>query len=702
MVTTLTNHDTKWVSPSPLWDEYSDTRDSVIRQTFRRPAILRFDNDNFMDELLSVMAYQPQSLNQWQAQPETWREPMAQPPTLATLNTLEPISSFKQKQLGQLKSVNGSSQQSVSAEPVGGAVALAPDKPLKLYQPAHQRFYLVTASLVCRRIGLPDRFVDIAKQQKVEFVVRRLLPKSSTESPTPKVCNIDDCDEYAFIGSDSGFQWKRVSGTGISTSSSVLYDKEERLPMFNLGYEDQDKKRRPLAGFIPVGKREAYINAGLVEEPDEASDQATAQTSVSDVKRAAITQVFSMQVAGPWKSILTTAYNESQSEDQWDNSAISGPALADEFGGTAPAQANADNIKLTREKIQTVSWYILVDLANFLRDYIPNVYSTIKNLSAPTSITVQEQSLYDALASVSWAAAPPGGDPFYAELDDPSAYLEANLVSALKTIIDNPQIETDLDLLDHNYDRASKNDDAVHGWPSFLFPLADPAHASPAPQPLLNVEDGSDGEPDISHDQVDAITQLVREAIPLTSMSSAPDVTPASLTKADRRDGWFVIRCVYETPNCGPFQSPIVSEATVPFKMASFFDPDAPGRPITIPMPLDISPAGLRKFNKNASFMISDMLCGKLKGMRKNTLGDLVLSVLPWPFHKDLPDPGEAVCSKGGTGFGMICSFSIPIVTICAMILMIIMVTLFDIFFRWLPYLFLCLPVPGLKGKNNA
>jgi hypothetical protein len=49
----------------------------------------------------------------------------------------------------------------------------------------------------------------------------------------------------------------------------------------------------------------------------------------------------------------------------------------------------------------------------------------------------------------------------------------------------------------------------------------------------------------------------------------------------------------------------------------------------------------------------------------------------------------------------MFCSLSIPIVTICALILLIIIVSLFDLFFRWLPYLFLCLPIPGFKGKRS-
>ena len=50
----------------------------------------------------------------------------------------------------------------------------------------------------------------------------------------------------------------------------------------------------------------------------------------------------------------------------------------------------------------------------------------------------------------------------------------------------------------------------------------------------------------------------------------------------------------------------------------------------------------------------------------------------------------------------MICSLSIPIVTICALILLIIMVTLLDIIFRWLPYLIFCFPVPGLRGKKET
>jgi hypothetical protein len=180
-----------------------------------------------------------------------------------------------------------------------------------------------------------------------------------------------------------------------------------------------------------------------------------------------------------------------------------------------------------------------------------------------------------------------------------------------------------------------------------------------------------------------------------------PEIAPPRPQGLDTREAWFTIRCVYERPNCGPREPAVLSLPTEPFRMASYFDPEAPARPIRIPMPFDISPAALRRYNKSATLMISDALCGQIRRIRKLTLGDLVLSVLPWPFHKDLPAPtAPGGCTEGGNPLGMFCSLSIPIVTLCALILLIIMVALFDLFFRWLPFLFVCLPIPGLKGKK--
>ena len=149
----------------------------------------------------------------------------------------------------------------------------------------------------------------------------------------------------------------------------------------------------------------------------------------------------------------------------------------------------------------------------------------------------------------------------------------------------------------------------------------------------------------------------------------------------------------------------MISDATQPFKLAGFYDPDAPARPIRIALPIDTSTAGLRKFDKNTAFMVSDMLCGQIDRMKAMSLGDLVRSVLPWPFHKDLsvPEAGPCTDKKDLTlQAGMICSLSIPIITICALILLMIMVSILDYVLRWLPYFFICFPIPGFKSKAKT
>lgn len=58
---------------------------------------------------------------------------------------------------------------------------------------------------------------------------------------------------------------------------------------------------------------------------------------------------------------------------------------------------------------------------------------------------------------------------------------------------------------------------------------------------------------------------------------------------------------------------------------------------------------------------------------------------------KDLMDgkkPGPRI------GFGMICGFSIPIITICAFIVLQIFLVLFNLLFFWLPFIRICIPFP--------
>jgi hypothetical protein len=97
---------------------------------------------------------------------------------------------------------------------------------------------------------------------------------------------------------------------------------------------------------------------------------------------------------------------------------------------------------------------------------------------------------------------------------------------------------------------------------------------------------------------------------------------------------------------------------------------------------------------------MSDTLCGQVSKMGGMSFGDLIMSVLPFPFHQDLSGGGGKPCGNGISA-GMVCSFSLPIITIVALILLIIFVKLLDIIFFWMPFFQICLPLPKFSAKDS-
>jgi hypothetical protein len=286
------------------------------------------------------------------------------------------------------------------------------------------------------------------------------------------------------------------------------------------------------------------------------------------------------------------------------------------------------------------------------------------------------RNLYDALQEIQ------GGVPF----------VPANA----QAIEDN--LETIVTPYDRN-DGASKVE-----WPDFLFPLADPVQLTAGPLPPAKVGVTESTDPITKAlDRIDNFVALIAAALPVQITEPTPPPLLASQPVMNvGAPTYFVIRCVFERPNCGPLRPTVLSDPTEPFLMAGFFDPDAPARPIRIALPIDTTPAGLRKFDKNTAFMISDVLCGQITRAQGLGLGDLIRSVLPWPLHKDLDLPDKGPCPDGAGSLGMICSLSIPIITICALILLMIMVSLLDIIFHWVPFFIMCLPFPKFKGKPST
>jgi hypothetical protein len=101
-------------------------------------------------------------------------------------------------------------------------------------------------------------------------------------------------------------------------------------------------------------------------------------------------------------------------------------------------------------------------------------------------------------------------------------------------------------------------------------------------------------------------------------------------------------------------------------------------RPLTISLPVDTSIAGLRRFPKAVSFLVSRQLREQMDRVKSQKIADLEDGNLGPASTLDI---------------GMICSLSIPIITICAMILLMIIVSILNIIFWWMPFFKICLPL---------
>ena len=179
-----------------------------------------------------------------------------------------------------------------------------------------------------------------------------------------------------------------------------------------------------------------------------------------------------------------------------------------------------------------------------------------------------------------------------------------------------------------------------------------------------------------------AVSQALPVPAPAPSGgASAPDPADQPLPQLSPGDDVrYALRCVYQRPQCGPLHDDVVSAPSPDFAIASFFDFDAPQRPVQISLPLDTSPAALRKYRKSVTFMLSDQLKQQMSRL------------------SDLRSMSEGTFRDGSLDIGLICSFSIPIITICALLVLMIFISLLNIIFWWLPLFRICLPL-GLRAR---
>ncbi|MDV7392068.1 hypothetical protein RZS08_11960, partial [Arthrospira platensis SPKY1] len=125
---------------------------------------------------------------------------------------------------------------------------------------------------------------------------------------------------------------------------------------------------------------------------------------------------------------------------------------------------------------------------------------------------------------------------------------------------------------------------------------------------------------------------------------------------------------------------------SIAFRVASPHDPDA-SRPSLVQMP-----------------SLADLKRGVARGVSMLTPADTFAMVNAIKLGKGAsPDAvPEDKPAAGGGGLQWICSFSLPVVTLVAMILLMIMVSVLNLLFFWLPWVRICLPFPKIGKKGGS
>src|SRR5262245_55312450 len=79
----MNTHPIQWLAPQPLWGRFGAApAAAAVADDQKRPAILRFASDDFMERMLATLARDPSRIDRLVARPESWRSPMRESPDL--------------------------------------------------------------------------------------------------------------------------------------------------------------------------------------------------------------------------------------------------------------------------------------------------------------------------------------------------------------------------------------------------------------------------------------------------------------------------------------------------------------------------------------------------------------------------------------------------------------------------------------------
>ena len=538
----------QWLTPAPLWTEDAV---GVASGGLLQPWIAELTTDTFVDDFLALLA-----------------------------------------------GTGGASPADLAATRPGTTV---PETgALRLFQPLSQRYYLVAATLACRRPGIPDHAVRPGRGERVSFVLRRRDP---------------DGTEHGFVPGGAG-----RPATWRPATAAALVPGERELPMHPapvgafaepgtaaaaLGMAAAERSTRTVFyGYIPVSGRDGAV----LPLADPAATLATVQASMPlpDPPENPTVDALVARVVQPWSALRSAPPPSGQ--------------------GSWPTYP---------------SLYVILDLADWLATNLDAVFQAITQ-SADVPADSAADHLIQAITKITVRVGNPQGIITLAQaITDLAPFLA--LVTG-DTGLAGPFTTYDL-----------TGGTLPGGW-------LDPPKTASSLAGLAAAALAEAGNP----------VTVPPELEGLIKDDPVPTGAPGTSNGAT-----YVIRTVFAHAPC----QPVISEPTQPFELARALDPDAPARKILIQMP-DIS--NLRQFRRGVAIEMSP-------GLRR-----LMDRVTPGLLK------GDGLGSDPGLQLGMICSFSLQIVTLVAFIVMFIFLILLNIVFWWLPFLKVCFPVPVKPGNPKG
>lgn len=327
----------QWLSPAPLWD---DAIVAAAASGLTQPWIAELETDTFVADFTALLAGDE----------------------------------------GVSPSDLGKTAPKTTSDGTSGG-------PFKLFQPLSQRYYLVVATLVCKRAGIPDHTVRKTAGEKASFVMRRLT----------------NSGEQAWVPGGPGAPGGKSGGSWQDATPDRLVVGERQLPMHPvpvaafaepdstagiLGMAlGQESARTVLYGYIPVSGREKLVPA--LTSAAAVAALATAQGSLPNPKEHPTVDELFQRVVFPWQNLTT-----------------------------APPPVNP---------VWSANWplypslYVLLDLADWLRSHLPTVAARIVSGTALPSGSAAEK-LYDALEAITFQTSA-GSSTVTGALRDLQAYL---------------------------------------------------------------------------------------------------------------------------------------------------------------------------------------------------------------------------------------------------------------------------------------